>query len=245
MAVGPVRRAISPKLMYSSFTDTFPGLPIANIAVDTFFHGGAVMWPLLLLSLVTLGIIIERLFWWVADRRGRDSDRLNRLYQALSHGDEEDAGRLAAGSSDSRIRVISHGLEHSETDIEIGMQVRVADELKAAHRFLNVLDTAITLAPLLGLLGTVTGIMRSFRFVGGDQALAAAKVSGGIGEALIATAFGLGIAIATLIPYNAFGSRAEDLRQELDNVVRNVHLLTEKARLRSRSDAFPSEATNK
>ncbi len=230
--------------MTSSLINALPQLPLANIVVDTFFHGGLVMWPLLALSLVTLGIIIERLFWWVAARRGREIDRLNRLYHALSHGDDEGAGRLAAGSSDARIRVIAHGLEHSETDIEIGMQVQVAEELKGANRFLNILDTAITLAPLLGLLGTVTGIMRSFRFVGGDQALAASKVSGGIGEALIATAFGLGIAIATLIPYNTFGSYADDLRQQLDNVVRNVHLLTEKARLRARSDTFSPETTS-
>jgi biopolymer transport protein ExbB len=243
MAVGPARRATSPKLMNSSLISTLPPLPIANIVVDTFFHGGVIMWPLLALSLVTLGIVIERLFWWVTARRGRETDRLNRLYHALSHGDEEEAGRLAAGSSDARIRVIAHGLEHSETDIEIGMQVQAADELKGANRFLNILDTAITLAPLLGLLGTVTGIMRSFHFVGGDQALAAAKVSGGIGEALIATAFGLGIAITTLIPYNTFGSYADDLRQQLDNVVRNVHLLTEKARLRARSDIFSPGAT--
>jgi biopolymer transport protein ExbB len=222
--------------MNSSFAEMHPNTLLANIVVDNFLHGGAVMWPLLVVSLVTLSVVVERLAWWIRIGRGRDAERLNRVYQALSKGDEEGAGRIAAGSSDFRIRVIQQGLEHSETDIEIAMQVGVATELKGARRFLDILDTAITLAPLLGLLGTVTGIMRSFHFVGGDQALAAGKVSGGIGEALIATAFGLGIAITTLIPFNAFGSRAEELRQELDNVLRNVHLLTEKARLKNRTD---------
>ena len=92
------------------------------------------------------------------------------------------------------------------------------------------MDTIITLAPLLGLLGTVTGIMQSFKFVGGDQELAANKVSGGIGEALIATASGLGIAIFTLVPFNLFGSYAEELHEELDTVIKNVRLLYEKAR---------------
>jgi biopolymer transport protein ExbB len=196
------------------------------------------MWPLLGLSLITLAVIVERVFWWTAASRGRNSALLDRIYQAISRGDSEEVNRLSAGSSDARIRVIAYGLEHSETDVEIAMQVRADDEAKAAHRFLDVLDTAITLAPLLGLLGTVTGIMRSFSFVGGDQELAVGKVSGGIGEALIATAFGLGIAITTLIPFNAFGSRVEGLRQELSTVIRNVRLLNEKARRRSRAESF-------
>jgi biopolymer transport protein ExbB len=61
-------------------------------------------------------------------------------------------------------------------------------------------------------------------------------VSGGIGEALIATAFGLGIAITTLIPFNAMGSRAEELGHELETVIGNVRLLVEKARLKSRDE---------
>jgi biopolymer transport protein ExbB len=208
---------------------------VANVLIDTFLHGGVLMWPLLALSLVTLGIVIERLVWWSAERRGRDSARLDKVYQALAHGNDSGALELARGSSDPRIRVVTHGLEHSEADIAIAMQVRVAEESRLARRFLDVLDTAITLAPLLGLLGTVTGIMRSFHFVGGDQELAAAKVSGGIGEALIATAFGLGIAITTLIPFNAFGSRAEELRHELETVINNVRLVVEKARQNART----------
>jgi biopolymer transport protein ExbB len=224
--------------MNSSFVNIVPPLPLGNVLVDTFTHGGVLMWPLLGLSLITLAVIVERVFWWTAARHGRDSARLDQVYQAIARGDGEEVNRLSAGASDPRIRVIAYGLEHSETDVEIAMQVRADEETKAAHRFLDVLDTAITLAPLLGLLGTVTGIMRSFHFVGGDQELAAAKVSGGIGEALIATAFGLGIAITTLIPFNAFGSRVEALRQELGAVIRNVRLLTEKARRRSRAETF-------
>jgi biopolymer transport protein ExbB len=211
---------------------------LANVLVDTFLHGGILMWPLFGLSLITLAVIVERVFWWTAARRGRNSARLNQVYKAIAHGRSEEVANLTADSTDARIRVIAYGLEHSDTDVEIAMQVQADEETKAAHRFVDVLDTAITLAPLLGLLGTVTGIMRSFHFVGGDQELAASKVSGGIGEALIATAFGLGIAITTLIPFNAFGSRVEALRLELSTVVRNVRLLNEKARRRSRGEIF-------
>ena len=188
------------------------------------------MWPLLGLSVFALSVIVERLVWRILASRSRDTERLNQTYQALSRGDLEEASKLTETSADPRLRIISYGLRHPGTGLEIAMQVRQAEELKVARRFITAMDTIVTLAPLLGLLGTVTGIMQSFKFVGGDQELAASKVSGGIGEALIATAFGLSIAIVTLIPYNLFGSIAEDLHEDLDTVIKNVHLLLEKVK---------------
>jgi biopolymer transport protein ExbB len=222
--------------MHLFSNNPLPGLPLANIVVDTFVHGGILMWPLLVLSLVTLAVIVDRLVFWAAAKRHRENERLNRIYHALAHGDNAGADELARGSDDPRARVIAYGLEHADTDLGIAMEAKVAEEIKASRRYVDVLDTAITLAPLLGLLGTVTGIMQSFKFVGGDQELAASKVSGGVGEALIATAFGLGIAITTLIPFNAFGSRTEALRLELEAVLKHVHLLTEKARRKLRRE---------
>jgi biopolymer transport protein ExbB len=204
--------------------------PLANVVVDTFQHGGIIMWPLLGLSLFAIGVITERLIWRIAARRRQDTARLTRTYEALTQGDQAEAAAIAEGSADPRLRVIAYGLQHPEADLEMAMQIRQVDELKIARRFLTAMDTIITLAPLLGLLGTVTGIMQSFKFVGGDQELAASKVSGGIGEALIATASGLGIAIITLVPFNVFGSYAEELHEELDTVIKNVRLLIEKAR---------------
>ena len=86
------------------------------------------------------------------------------------------------------------------------------------------MDTIVTLGPLLGLLGTVTGIMGSFTSIG-DSELAVEKVTGGIGEALIATAAGLGIAIATLVPMNYFHSRIAALQFDLEAAANNVTLL--------------------
>jgi biopolymer transport protein ExbB len=203
-------------------------LPIANIVVDTFVHGGLIMWPLLILSLVAIAVLTERAFWWKSVRKARNQEQLAEAYAALTLGDEDTALQIARNSSDPRLRVIAYGLEHLNLDISIAAEVRAEEELKAARRFISVLDTVITIAPLLGLLGTVTGIMHSFSFVGADQDLAVSKVSGGIGEALIATAFGLGVAIAALIPFNFLGNYAEELRAELDSVGKNLRLLVEK-----------------
>jgi len=201
---------------------------LANIVVDTFTHGGIIMWPLLALSLFSIGIVVERIIWFLGTRKARAPRTLAQVYAALTRGDRETAQRLVHSSADPRVRVIGYGLEHAEIDLEIATEIRAEEEVKLGRRFLGALDTIVTLAPLLGLLGTVTGIMHSFQFVGGDQELAASKVSGGIGEALIATAFGLGIAIFTLVPFNFLGHRAEDLEMELETVGKNVRLLLQK-----------------
>jgi biopolymer transport protein ExbB len=101
-----------------------------------------------------------------------------------------------------------------------------------------VMDTTITLAPLLGLLGTVIGIMGSFNFVGNSD-LAPAKVSGGIAEALIATACGLGIAIFTLIFFNFFNARVARLHYELESASNNVILMLNA--LRNRNNIAPDQ----
>jgi hypothetical protein len=83
------------------------------------------------------------------------------------------------------------------------------------------MDTLVTLAPLLGLLGTVTGLMRAFLSVGSAE-LSVVSVTGGIGEALIATACGLGIAILSLVPFNYFTGRVARLQFELEAAATNV-----------------------
>ena len=215
---------------------------LANIVVDTFLHGGIIMWPLVALSLFALAVVAERIVWWLTFSRARDPEKLTRTYEAIAQGRREAALKLARTSQDPRLRVVSYALDHSETTAEIATQVAVSEELGGAQRFLSAMDTIITLAPLLGLLGTVTGIMQSFKFVGGDQELAAAKVSGGIGEALIATAVGLAIAITTLLPFNLFGGKADKLETELETVGKNLLLLSEKAKHASVPGFEPTNA---
>ena len=90
---------------------------------------------------------------------------------------------------------------------------------------MGVLDTVVTLAPLLGLLGTVTGIMSAFNAVG-ESGLDPSAVSGGIGEALIATACGLAVAMTCLIPYNYFTAKVERLKFELETASTNLEVMT-------------------
>jgi biopolymer transport protein ExbB len=120
--------------------------------------------------------------------------------------------------------MIYRGLNHVHTSLQGALQLAAGIELERAGRFLNVMDTLVTLAPLLGLLGTVTGLMRAFLKVGTAE-LSVVAVTGGIGEALIATACGLGIAIISLIPYNYFNGRLTRLQFELEAAATNVEMM--------------------
>ena len=195
-----------------------------NAALDLFFKGGPVMYPILLVSLIAGTVILERVFWWLRERSRKRSATLNRVYDAIQAGDVEKASRLAEDSSDPRLRVIWLGLNNQHDSMQGALQMAAAVEIQRASRFLPVMDTIVTLAPLLGLLGTVTGIMRAFNAVS-EGGLDPSIVSSGIGEALIATAFGLGIAMVTLIPFNYYTTKVQFLSFELENAATNLEVM--------------------
>jgi biopolymer transport protein ExbB len=201
-----------------------PPLPLANVVIDLFLKGGPIMYPILVVGLVALCVIVERLFWWANMSLKRDPKRLDSVYEALEAGDLATAIQRSANATDPVVRMVHHGLNHPHTSMEGALQVASGRELRAAGRFLSAMDTIVTLGPLLGLLGTVTGIMGSFSSIGSSE-LAVEKVTGGIGEALIATAAGLGIAIVTLVPMNHFHSRLAALQFDLEAAANNILIL--------------------
>jgi biopolymer transport protein ExbB len=216
------------------------GMFTGNFLIDNFRKGGPIMWPILLVSIIGLTVVIERVFWWAGRWFRRDPKRIEKVFTAIEVGDVAEASRLCRGSRDPVLRMMWNGLNHQHASLQGALQVAAGIEIKRAGRFLVVMDTLVTLAPLLGLLGTITGLIRSFSFLGNEE-LAVTAVTGGIAEALIATACGLGIAIFALVPFNFFTSRVSNLEFELQTAATNLEVMLE-ANQRAKREAEMSSS---
>jgi len=201
----------------------------ANIVIETFQKGGWVMWPVLATFFLALCVLLERTIWWLGLARSLDFGKQQKAREALGTGDFEKAWSLGQGTTDPFLLNLREGISHAHTSMLAAMQLHATLLMEKSEARQWVLGTIITLAPLLGLLGTVVGIMGSFNFVGDDH-LAVTKVSGGIAEALIATACGLAIAIACLLPYNYFRKRVSSLRNALERWINHTELLVQSAK---------------
>jgi biopolymer transport protein ExbB len=183
------------------------------------------MYPLVATSAVALTTVIERLIFIVLEKGSRQPRVVREIFRQVEHGDPDAAIRVGESSKDFIARVMVAALKERETSFTNALVAQSAEELKRFNRGISVLDTVITVAPLLGLLGTVTGMLGSFHNLGGGSLNEPSKITGGIAEALIATAFGLGIAITSLLPFNYLNSRLESARREIEIAGNRLELL--------------------
>lgn len=182
--------------------------------VHIFIKGGPIMWPMLFASIVALAVALERVVFLVNEQRKRSPKSVASFFVEVGKGDLDGAVGVSRKSQDPIVGTLGYALEHRDQSLGHALAYAETRTMKRYKRGLPVLDTVITLAPLLGLLGTVTGMMGSFAVIGGDLSSPGA-ITGGIAEALIATAFGLIIAILCLIPFNYLNSKIEAMEGEL------------------------------
>lgn len=188
------------------------------------------MWPLLVTSIVAVTVVLERIFFLVRENFRRQPEVVEKVFAAVEAGQPQAALDATRQTTDYVAAVIGFALEHRGTSYSNALLRAAAQQLQCFNRGLSVLDTIITLAPLLGLLGTVTGMIRSFSLLGGEELGAPAAITGGIAEALIATAFGLGIAILVLIPYNLLNTKMENARHEIEDAAARLDALLKPAK---------------
>jgi biopolymer transport protein ExbB len=188
--------------------------------IDIIVKGGPVMAPLLLCSVIALTVVIERFLFW---RRIGNRQAADKLIELVERGDLNTASASARHTDAPLVRVMVSGLAH-RNDTTKALEVAAQKEVPVLKQRLTILDTIITLAPLLGLLGTVTGMIGSFGIMSQAGIGQPHAVTGGVAEALIATATGLLIAIMTLVPYNYFSNRAELEMEEIEYYASRLEL---------------------
>lgn len=206
---------------------------LAHILVEYFEKGGPIMWPMLLVFFLALAVIIDRSIWWIRLRTIIQPPLQEKARNLLGKGEFQDALDTCTAQADPFLQNLHTGLDHANTSPLAAMQLHASNLLEKSESRLWVLSTIITLAPLIGLLGTVVGIMGSFNFIG-DSSLAVTKVTGGIAEALIATAVGLAIAIICLLPFNFFRKQSSLLRGKLEYWINHAELLAANAKIHGR-----------
>jgi biopolymer transport protein ExbB len=190
--------------------------------VSIVVRGGLVMIPLLTASIIAMTVILERLYFW---QRLRLQSKGPGILALVAEGDLPQAMQVASASRHPVARVLGAGIAAKHLSPSNAMQAAAQVEVSQARRYLPILDTVITLAPLLGLLGTITGMIGAFGIVSEAGLGQPHAITGGIAEALIATATGLLIAIMTLIPYNYFRSKVEQLTDLLEEQSTRLELL--------------------
>lgn len=169
------------------------------------FQGGWVMLPLLVCSLISATIVIERMLFF---RRLAPCGLPDQLLKLVRQEKSPQALDMAQASALPVMRVLASGIRNAQ-DAGAAMEAAGIEEISTMRRGLPALDTIITLSPLLGLLGTILGMISSFHIMAASGMGQPHAVTGGVAEALIATAAGISVAVLTLIPHNYFLARIE------------------------------------
>jgi biopolymer transport protein ExbB len=196
--------------------------------IDIFISGGPVMYPLLACSVIVLTVIIERIFFWIGMDMRRDKPLVNEVLELCRAGNWESVRIKTKDSKDYIIKILIIGILHRDFSMVKAMESAASEEIKRMRKYMGIIDTMITVAPLLGIFGTVIGIILSFEALGSAGIEHPQVVTAGIAQALITTAAGLGIAILSVFPYNYFNSRVEKSALAIEKYATSLEIVYEK-----------------
>lgn len=185
-------------------------------ALDFLCKGGPVMVPLIACSIASVAVMIER-YMRIKQASGDSEVLMERMEKCLALGRYQDAVRVCQNEQTPLGDMLATGLKCPPNHAEKCMEENALKATPDLFKRLSILDTIITIAPLLGLLGTVTGMIRSFHVISTKTGIGTPMaITGGVAEALIATATGLAIAIVTLVGYNYLTDKAKAVISEME-----------------------------
>jgi len=195
---------------------------------DLFLKGGILMYPIAFCSIVALGVFLERL-WSLRKKKVIPQEFLMEIVDMVAKGKIREAITYCKRSDASIAHIAYAGIENygkrreliKERMEEVGKR-----EVANLERYINVIGTIAGVAPLLGLLGTVSGMIKSFNVISLQGVADPSSLAGGISEALITTAAGLVVAIPAFVMYRYLRNRVDSLVVEMEEIsVRMVELL--------------------
>lgn len=193
--------------------------------------GGPLAWVLLGLSIISLAVILERLFFFFKKERASSRNFRREVVMAVSSKDIEKIMKLCDGEKNSigctikkficRCNICDSKIRDFHQIDEIIKEIEM-DEVSPLEKRLHILGIIAHIAPMIGLLGTVTGMIDAFRnlstFGAGDATIVADSIS----KALVTTAAGLTIAIPALVVYNLLNKKIEEIEEEIDKITTNI-----------------------
>ena len=220
------------------------------VLIDMFKAGGPIMWPLAVASIVAVAIIVERAMNLRAARI-LDPKIVERITALVEGGRTDRAIDACREHPGLYTHIVLAGLEQAHKG-EGAAKEAVEDagrhESRRLTRYLPTLGTIVGVAPFLGLLGTVTGMIEVFKTIAAVGTGQAAALSNGISQALITTATGLLIAIPSLVAYNYFTEKAESILAELEReslrVLRGLYPVTQEPEAEVGGTVVPSRASS-
>lgn len=198
---------------------------------DLFRQGGVFMIPLLAASVLAVAVFLERLLYFMRLEGGKEGfqQRLGDLIRAGRRAEAITWLQSLRGPVPGTALAALQNWDRGRGAVESAMASRARVEGGRLHRFLNILETTVTASPLIGLLGTITGMMGVFRQVserlGNNPQADTSGILAGIGEALIATATGIMVAVVCLVIHNLFQAWAESQMDAAEATAENILLL--------------------
>ena len=197
--------------------------------IDFLSKGGILVWPIFLCSVVALAIFLERLISF-SRLRVRGYGLVKKIARHVKNGEDQQAYELAGKSNTPMGRILGQAMEVKDQDRETLETVIVHatdEEMRGLSRYLQGLATIGNIAPLLGLLGTVLGMMKAFMVIqqmGGK--VNAAVLAGGIWEAMLTTALGLAVALPTMVAHSYLIARVDKYEAQIqDGIVTFIKAL--------------------